>query len=241
MYCPYCDMDFVDGVSICSDCGRPLITREAYEQQLKDEHEADAEKKRLAAEESIKTAQELEETVGEDPAITRQRSDTLRSLAQEPSVYVSKASAYEDNRSSAGAFFTVGGAVTIVMILVYTGIIKLPAAFDSVLTKCVLTVIGVGFVAIGILSLKKAAVLKEQAAEEEQLNDDLIQWFIDNYTRDELDRQARLTAGDDAGEEEIALARLAYIQDQLLVNHDIADKSYADSLSEEIYARIFEA
>lgn len=250
MYCPYCDMDFVEGVTVCSDCGRPLITREAYELQLRDKQEAEAEQKRLAAQERIKAAQELEEgintdqepgeAVGEDPEIAQQRSDAIRALTQEPAVYVSKASAYEDNRSSAGAFLTVGGAVTVVMILVYAKIITLPAAFDSLLTRVVLTVIGIGFVAIGFMSLKKAVLLKKQAAQEAQLNEELILWFLDTYTKDELDRQARLTAGEDAGEEEIALARLSYIQDQLLINHDIADKTYADSLSEEIYARIFE-
>ena len=27
-YCPKCDMEFVDGITICTDCGGPLVESE---------------------------------------------------------------------------------------------------------------------------------------------------------------------------------------------------------------------
>ena len=27
-YCPRCDMEFVEGVTVCSDCGGPLLASE---------------------------------------------------------------------------------------------------------------------------------------------------------------------------------------------------------------------
>ena len=295
MYCPKCDMDFVDGITVCSDCGGRLVTHKEYEKQLQEAAEKAAEEKRReeeerrqAAEDMINAAmgasaasredafcgdlqggtadgsmqygdgddgessknsgriygsgdsQDYADLASEDPQIADGRSNILRSSREESSVYVSKASEYEDNKSSAGAFFLVGGIITVVMILVYAGVIDLPAAFNSLLTKIMLTVIGVGFLAIGVMSSRKASQLKGQAAEESRLNEDLINWFMDNYTTEEIDCQAKLTAGEGAEEEELALARLAYIQDELLTHHDIGDKTYADSLAEEIYARIFE-
>lgn len=33
-YCPKCDMEFVDGITTCSDCGGDLVgIKEAYERQ----------------------------------------------------------------------------------------------------------------------------------------------------------------------------------------------------------------
>ena len=126
------------------------------------------------------------------------------------------------------------------MVLVYAKVITLPSAFDSILTKGMLTVIGVGFIAIGVMSLKKAGELKKQAGEENKRNEELIKWFVDNYTSEAIDTQALSEVGKDSGNEELALARLSYIQDQLITSHDITDKNYADSLSEEIYSIIFE-
>ena len=302
MYCPKCDMDFVDGITVCSDCGGKLITHEEYEKQLQEaaakaaEEKRREEEQRQAAEDMINASrngsgtqfhdraceqdaisetadgtggtlsastggccdagewtdgaeggrhasdkpQEYADPASEDPQIAKNRDDIIRKTLDEPSVYVSKASEYEDNKSSAGAFFLVGGILTVVMALVYTGVISLPAAFDSLLTKVMLTVIGVGFLGIGVISSRKAAELKEQAAQEGKLNEELIQWFLDNYTKEQIDQQAQMSAGEDAGEEELALARLAYIQDEILTNHDIGDKTYADSLAEEIYAKIYE-
>ena len=271
MYCPRCDMDFVDGITVCSDCGGKLITHEEYEKQLQEaaakvaeEKRPEEEQRRQAAEDMINASlarsgeaggqnagdrgeengsghdEDYTDFTSEDPQIRQERDSILRSTLDEPSVYVSKASAYEDNKSSAGAFFSVGGILTVAMILVYAGVFSLPAAFNSILTKVMLTVIGVGFIAIGFVSMKKASVLKEQAAEEDKLNEELINWFIENYTAEDIDAQAKTSTGEEAGEEELALARLSYIQDEILANYDIGDRTYADSLAEEIYAKIYE-
>ena len=36
-YCPKCDMEFVDGITICSDCKGPLVASKEYALQLQKE------------------------------------------------------------------------------------------------------------------------------------------------------------------------------------------------------------
>ena len=36
-YCPKCDMEFVDGITTCSDCGGDLVeSQEAYEAEMRE-------------------------------------------------------------------------------------------------------------------------------------------------------------------------------------------------------------
>ena len=40
MYCPKCDMEFIDGITVCTDCGGPLVeSKEAAEAVRKKEQE----------------------------------------------------------------------------------------------------------------------------------------------------------------------------------------------------------
>ena len=38
-YCPKCDMEFVDGITTCSDCGGPLVTSKEEADRLKREEQ----------------------------------------------------------------------------------------------------------------------------------------------------------------------------------------------------------
>ena len=85
---------------------------------------------------------------------------------------------------------------------------------------------------------KAAEKGKHLIKEEEDTKSAIIEAFLSEYTKEEIDYKA---GGDDLrlSEEELALERLNYIQDRLSTEHDI-NPSFATEIAEEIYNRIFE-
>ena len=50
-YCPKCDMEFVEGIKVCSDCGGPLVeSKEVAEAMKKKEQEEQLQKSEKGAE-----------------------------------------------------------------------------------------------------------------------------------------------------------------------------------------------
>ena len=98
-YCPKCDMEFVEGVTVCTDCGGPLVeSREAAQAQKAAEKEKLEQEMRLRYEEMQKAAKEMEKQPARQPVGT----------------YVKKEQRYEDMNSSASAFFLVGGVLALI-------------------------------------------------------------------------------------------------------------------------------
>lgn len=229
-YCPKCDMEFIDGITVCSDCGGPLAASKEEAMKMK---------KQMQEEEVARMAAEYEAARGMLNSIEGAEPQQ----APEPApvkVYVKKADKYEDLKSSASAFILVGACLLLFSVLCWTGIISLPVAGTSkLLMQAVLTVMGIGSLAVAFNALKSAKVVKSQIAEENTATRQLIEWFITSHSAADLDRQLSAELGE-LGPEELSLKRFELIQDILITNHDITDQSYVDSLSEEIYSKLFE-
>ena len=52
-YCPRCDMEFVEGVTVCSDCGGPLLASEEEAKAMKAQMEKEMEERRKEAAVSV--------------------------------------------------------------------------------------------------------------------------------------------------------------------------------------------
>ena len=227
-YCPKCDMEFVDGVTVCSDCGGPLAATKEEAMALKEQQKEEALAKQR---EEMEAFLRLSEEGAEQPE---------KPPAPPAGVYVKKADRYEDLKSSASAFLLVGGCLVIFSGLCWTGILNLPmAGVSKLLFQGVLSAMGIGSILVAINTSKSAKGMASQIDEENRATEQLIQWFVSSYTADELDRQLAAQLGE-LGPEELSLKRFELIQDIIITNHDIADQAYVDSLSEEIYAKVFE-
>lgn len=227
-YCPKCDMEFVDGVTECTDCHGPLVeSREAAEAMKQAEQAKKEEEMRLRYEEAMKA----EDTEGSDKAQDRK--------PEAAKAYVNKEQRYEDMNSSASAFFMIGGALAAATILILAGVIRLPmAGFSKYVFYGLLIFMTVGSFLIAFSSKKSARVLKTEAADEEKETEEILQWFVKTYSGSDLDDQIRMEE-ETLSDEELSLKRFELIQDYLITGRDLPDQSYVDALCEMIYSRLY--
>ena len=213
-YCPKCDMEFVEGITVCSDCGGPLV-------------ESEEEARRIQAQQKAQEAQ-ADPKHGARPAAPRVR------------VYVDKAQKYDDLKSSASAFLLIGGLLLAVSVLCWTGILHIPMARVSrLLFQGVLTCMGCFAIGVYIRTSRSAKELLPQIRQEKDQTDAILEWFQETYDRQAID--SRIEDAGQLSDEELALKRFQIIQDFLVTGRDLPDPSYVDALSEELYGRLFES
>lgn len=223
MYCPKCDMDFVEGVTVCTDCGGPLVDKEQY---LKEKAEA----KQKAEEDAAAAEKEQEEELDR----LMKEANALRA----PDIYEKKSDKYEDLKSSSSAFRIVGIALAVFAVISWGNFLNFPVGSNFVL-KIALTVLAAGSLFTAWTTDKDARVIKSQIGEEKRTTEQMLAWFMDNYTAEQVDEEARRDAGD-LLPEELALKRMNVIQDAYVTNFDLVDQGYVDLLAEEVYSKLFE-
>ncbi len=229
-YCPKCDMEFVKGITVCSDCGSPLYeSEEAYKAAKKEEmaKQMEAFKAMMEAESDDSSSQD-ESDSSESPA------ELAKKAYVHPGVYVDAAQKYEDMKSSASAFYLVGGLCAAGAALSWLNVFPLPA-----MVKLALTLIAVGALAIAIKTSRSAKTFLPEVSKEKERTRSIIQWFTDTYTAQDLDNALGETAAA-LSPEELSLKRYELIQDYLITNHDLPDQTYVDALSEEIYGKLYD-
>lgn len=213
-YCPKCDMEFVEGITVCSDCGGPLV-------------ESEEEARRIQAQQKAQEAQ-ADPKRGARPAAPRVR------------VYVDKAQKYDDLKSSASAFLLIGGLLLAASVLCWTGILHIPMARVSrLLFQGVLTCMGSFAIGVYIRTSRSAKELLPQIRQEKDQTDAILEWFQETYDRQAID--SRIEDAGQLSDEKLALKRFQIIQDFLVTGRDLPDPSYVDALSEELYGRLFES
>lgn len=257
-YCPKCDMEFIDGITVCSDCGGPLVASKEIADAMKKQQQEEENARRKADYEAMQAAWEAElaaeASAAPKEASSAEPADFIKRAQAEPALaaklgyaperthtYVKKSQQYEDLKSSASAFLIVGGILLVFSALCWANVIPLPmAGFSRILSQSVMTLMGAASLAVALTSTKSAKAVIAQVEEEEQATKQLTDWFAEHYTGAQLDEQLTKDYGD-LGPEEFSLKRFELIQDIIITNHDIADQSYVDLLSEEIYSRLYES
>lgn len=241
-YCPKCDMEFVDGITVCTDCGGPLVESEEAAMALKKKEQEEMLQKQQ--EYLAKLQQQLEDAGG----LSGDASDTpedgpVSKDAPVPGpakVYETKAEKYEDLKSSASAFLVVGGILTAASAVCWAGVITLPmAGMSRMIFQGALTAMGVFSLVVFFTTARSARQLQPEIDREKQQTEELVQWFLDRWKPSDIDG----AVGDltDLTEEELSLKRFQIIQDHLITGRDLPDPAYVDALSEELYSRLFES
>lgn len=228
MYCPKCDMEFIDGITICTDCGGPLV---------ESKETADAMKQKEQEMALIKEQMEA-------PTFSDEESEALEASSPKPvqpaKVYVDKAEKYEDLKSSASAFLLVGSLLVVFSLLCWTGIVRLPMQGASKLIfQGALLLMGCFSLGVFLNTSKSAKRLAPEIDAEKHQTDELIKWFLDTYSGDAVDKE--IPDFQELSQEEQSLKRFQIIQDYLITGKDLPDPAYVDALSEEIYSKLYES
>lgn len=226
-YCSKCDMEFIEGITVCSDCGSPLYeSEEAAKAARKQAEEQAMEKARKEWEEAMGgNAQDLEEAMDdgfwdaegnaeENPADYAPSGQKKRK-APAASVYVKKSARYQDMKSSALAFLLIGCAAIAVAIVSFIHLVS--AAPESVgFYQIGSHIVSVHLMAASrsalfvllslicfIVSAKTniaAAAMKEEAAKENAKTENLIALFLAIHSPEAIDeRLAREQGGSAEG------------------------------------------
>ena len=111
--------------------------------------------------------------------------------------------------------------------------------FQKYIFEGALVILAVASLVVAVSSRKRAAELKVEADDEKRETQEIIDWFLKNYSAKELDEQLLMEDPDLSGEE-LSLKRFELIQDFLITGRDIPDQSYADSLCEMLYAKLYD-
>lgn len=259
-YCPKCDMEFIDGITKCSDCGGPLVESEEVakaiqkNEQLKRQRAQaggprpqQPKKPQTAPKPQAQPAPKAQPpqqaaalTPEEVAAKTEALQTAARKAAQNTHLYVDKAQKYEDLKSSASAFLIVGGAMMVLSILCWTGIINLPLSGPSkIIIQGALTAMGLFSMVVYIKSVQDAKKLLPEINAEKDKTSELVDWFLENFTADSID--SRIIQPESLSDEEISLVRFQAIQYYLITEKGLTDPAYIDLLCEEIYTRLFES
>ena len=159
------------------------------------------------------------------------------SLLTGGNLYENNTDKYKDNLSSALTFFIWGGIGIILMILNDVGIIKFITKDSSsfIFINIVLGVLFIGFIAIGIWSLKYSNKIKAKAEKEDQTAKDVFSWLDDNVTKEDIEG----SYSEDIQEEMKYFNRTAYVKEQLTAQFTEFSDEEAENFSEQFVEKMF--
>lgn len=246
-YCPKCDMEFIDGITICSDCGGPLAeskevcdtmkkkTEEEAFARLKSQYDAMTEYAAAESHQPLEQSKILEASQTPEEFQTPLEEKTSRK-SPPVSLYIKKSQQYDDMKSSGWAFLLTGTALLVFAVLCWLNILPIHL---GIVSKLALTIFGAGSLIVSLKTFQSAKTVQGQIHEEEEKSRKITDWFLSSYTGAQLDEQLLSEFGE-LLPEELSLKRFGLIQDILITSYDLHDQSYADLLTDEIYEKMYQ-
>lgn len=224
-WCPECKNEYREGITTCADCSISLVD------SLEDIN------KRSISNEEYETDGCLQAIDESDAEEAQEDYNSLIDNRKPSSVYVKKEDKYKDTLSSAYTLLIVGFIGLLLLLLVVTNVINLNLASPGkYITYSGIGIMLIIFIIIGFVSLNTAKRLAVEASHENQLTDDILDWFSKSISADLI--ETGIT--DDMSEEIKYFKRFENIKKLIVKTYGELNEGYIDKLADDIYQKQFD-
>lgn len=224
-WCPECKNEYREGITTCVDCSISLVD------SLEDIN------KRNISNEEYETDGSLQAIDESDAEEAQEDYNSLIDNRKPSSVYVKKEDKYKDTLSSAYTLLIVGFIGLLLLLLVVTNVINLNLASPGkYITYSGIGIMLIIFIIIGFVSLNTAKRLAVEASHENQLTDDILDWFSKSISADLI--ETGIT--DDMSEEIKYFKRFENIKKLIVKTYGELNEGYIDKLADDIYQKQFD-
>lgn len=229
-WCPECKCEYVEGITVCVDCGCNLV--EKLEPAQADTEEI-----------TLEMAMALQQTIEEAEAENAESGTGLELEEPEPEkpfrpVYMNHAERAEENRTSAYTLLVVGGIGLIAIILFFLDVIHIQVTLISkYMISGVMGVMFILFIIMGVVSMRNSRILEKKAGKENNLTQEIKKWCAENLSMDVIDGELAMEG---LSEEMKYFQRFDKVKTMIQNQFMNLDDAYLDRLIDEVYPEVFE-